>query len=69
MRRCTGCGNGELFHVLLAAVKRSTDRTIKVGVGTSQRTYFILGALNSPEGVSASVAEMVYLAEDLVSTV
>jgi len=52
-----------------AIVKRLTDCTINVGVAVSQRSYFILDAVNSPSGVSASVAEMVYLAEDLVRTV
>ena len=66
------CEWGSSFHVPLlvqnATVKRSTDRTIKVGIKASQRTYFILDALNPPSGVSASVAEVVYLGEDLVRT-
>ena len=52
-----------------AIVKRLTDCTINVGITVSQRSYFILNAVNSSSSVSASVAEMVYLAEDPVRTV
>jgi len=64
---------GSSFRVPLlvqnATVKRSTNRTIKAGIEASQRTHFISDALNSPSGVSTSVVEIVYLAEDLVRVV
>ena len=57
------------FSVQNAVVKRLTDCTINVGIAISQRSYFILDALNYPSGFSATLAEMAYLAEDLVRTV
>ena len=57
------------FSVQNATVERLTDCTINVGMAVSQRSYLILNASNPPSGISASVAEMVHLAEDLVRTV
>jgi len=63
------CERESFFSPLLvqnAFVKRLTDHTIQVGVEAFQRSYFIFDALNSP---SESVAEVVYLVENLVRTV
>ena len=60
---------GNLFSPLSvkdAIVERLANCTINAGVAVPQRSYFILDASNSPLGFSASVAQMVYLAEDLV---
>ena len=46
-----------------------TDYIIIVGATVSQRSHFLMAALNSPSGFFANVAEMVYVAEDLVRTV
>ena len=58
-----------LLSVKNAIVKCLTDCTINAGVAVSQRSYFILDASNSPSGVSASGAQMVYLMGDLVRIV
>ena len=49
-----------------ATAELVTECTIKIVIEASQRSYFILDALNSP---SASVADTAYLAEALVRTV
>ena len=62
---------GKLFSPLSVPnnIVKRLDNTTNVGVAVSQCPYFILEASNSPSGFSASVAEMVYLADDLVRTV
>ena len=63
---------GKLLSLLLvqnATVKCLTDCTVNVGTDISQRSYFILDLLDSRSGFSASVAEMIYLAADLVRAV
>ena len=63
------CEWERLFLPLLVQngpVKRLTVRTIKAGIEVSQRSYIILGALNS---ATASVLEVVFLAEDPVRAV
>jgi len=50
-------------------MKRLTNCTIDVGITVSQRSNFILDAVNASSGVSASVAKMVHPAEDLVRAV
>ena len=63
------CEWERLFLPLLVQngpVKRLTVRTIKAGIEVSQRSYIILDTLNS---ATASVLEMVCLAEDPVRAV
>jgi hypothetical protein len=58
-----------LFSVQNTIVKCLTDYTINVGMGTPQRLYLVLDALNLPSGFFARVAEAVYLAKGLVRKV
>lgn len=58
-----------LLSVQDAMVNGLTDYIIIVGATVSQRSHFLMAALNSPSGFFANVAEMVYVAEDLVRTV
>ena len=58
---------GKLFSPLSvqdAIAKCLTDCQINVRIDVSQRSNFILDALNSRSGFTASAAEMVYLGED-----
>jgi len=55
--------------VLNAIAKRLTDCNINVETAVAQSLFLSLDDANSSFGVAASVAELVYLAEDLVRTV